>query len=218
MSSSQSVLSELPVRQTRDFHYSGTKEVIEPMFFLFNPRASFFLVARIAPDQITNAVDQIQGIHNELFPNRQVNPFFLDDNFDQQFNNDRDFAENIGIFAGIAVFIAILGLLGMIAYAIEQRRPEIAIRKVLGCSEKKIFTILTVDYLKWVALANLIAWPLGYYGVSKWLNGFMYQVPLTLWPYLVSGIGSITIALIAVSYQTIRASISNPVSEIRHSA
>ncbi|MCP4726266.1 MAG: FtsX-like permease family protein [bacterium] len=212
------LITKRVVGVVRDFHYSSTREVIEPMFFLFNPRASFFLAARIAPDRTTNIIDQIQELHNELFPDRQVNPFYLDDNFDQQFNNDRDFAANIGIFAGIAVFIAILGLLGMISYAIEQRRQEVAIRKVLGCSEKKIFAILTVDYLKWIALANLIAWPLGYYGMSKWMNGFMYQVPLTLWPYIVSGVGSISIALIAVSFQTIRASISNPVSELRHSA
>ena len=141
--------------------------------------------------------------------------FFLDNIFDRQFNNDREFATHIGFFSGVAIFIACLGLIGLVSFAVEQRRKEIAVRKVLGCSERIIVVILAIDFLKWIVLANLIAWPLGYFSMEQWLNEFTYRVPFSIWPFLFSGTGALFIAMLTMSFQSIRASRTNPADALR---
>jgi putative ABC transport system permease protein len=140
---------------------------------------------------------------------------FLNDNFNLQFNNDREFARNIGIFAIIAIFIACLGLVGLVSYTIELRRLEIVVRKVYGCGLLKIVGLLSKDFLKWVLLATVIAWPCGYFAMRSWLNEFVYRVPLTIWPFIFAGISSLAIAFFALSFQVFKASRTNPADTLR---
>jgi len=158
---------------------------------------------------------QIESKFKEIYPDRIFNSFFFENIFNQQFNNDREFAGNIGFFAGVAIFIACLGLLGLVSFSVTQRRKEMAIRKILGSGEIRIIMLMAVEFLKWVAIANLIAWPLAYFGISAWLNDFVYRVPFSIWPYITAALGTITIALVTVSYQSIRAARANPVISLR---
>jgi putative ABC transport system permease protein len=122
----------------------------------------------------------------------------------------------MGIFSGIAIFIACLGLVGLVSFSIEQRRKEIAIRKILGSGEKKIFALLAVDFLKWVVLANLIAWPCSHLAMSSWLQAFTFRTPFQLWPFLFAAVATLIIAFFTISFQTVRATRTNPANVLRH--
>jgi putative ABC transport system permease protein len=104
----------------------------------------------------------------------------------------------------------------MVAFSVEERRKEIAIRKVLGSSEARIIKLLGSDFLKWVAVANIIAWPLGYFGMNRWLSAFAYRVPFTIWPFVIAGFCALVIALLTMLYQSLRAARTNPASILRH--
>ena len=159
--------------------------------------------------------EKLEKIYKEIHPESQFSPHFLDETFDRQFERDRIFMRNIGIFAGIAIFIACLGLIGLVAFSIEQRRKEIAIRKILGSGEKKIFSLLSVDFLKWVVIANVIAWPCAHFAMSRWLNAFVFRTPFQPWPFLVAAAGTLFFAFLTISFQTLRATRTNPADVLR---
>ncbi|MFC1726760.1 ABC transporter permease, partial [candidate division KSB1 bacterium] len=118
---------------TKDFHFFSPKQAIEPMVFTLNPERSRLLFAKISGSETERAVGEVEKIYKEVYPGAPFNYLFFDDYYDNQFNSDRDFASNVGIFGAIAVYIACLGLIGMVSHATEQRRKDIAVRKVLGC-------------------------------------------------------------------------------------
>jgi putative ABC transport system permease protein len=200
----------------KDFHYSTPRQSSEPMMFLFNTRQSYLLMVRIAPGQVAKALPAIEKAYKEIHPDRRFDPSFLDETFDRHFERDRVFMRNIGIFAGIAIFIACLGLIGLVAFSTDQRRKEIAIRKILGSGKKKIFALLAFDFLKWVVAANLIAWPFSHLAMSRWLNAFVFRAPFRPWPFLIAAVGTLAVAFLTVSFQTMRATRTNPANVLRH--
>ncbi len=115
----------------------------------------------------------------------------------------------------LAIFIACLGLFGLALYSTEQRRKEIGIRKVLGASVASIVTLLSKDFLKLVMLANIIAWPLAWWAIHKWLQDFEYRTEIGWWVFALAGIGALLIALVTISFQAIKAAIANPVKSLR---
>jgi len=160
----------------------------------------------------------VEAVYHELFPDFVFQYRFLDDIFNQQFNQDQEFASHIAFFSGVAIFIACLGLLGLASFAVEQRQKEIAVRKILGCSERKIVLHLANDFLKWVLLANLFAWPIGYLCMQRWLAGFVYKIPFGLFPFLLSGLSALLLALLTISFQSIKAAHGNPAATLRQNA
>ena len=199
----------------KDFHFTNTRQGMEPLFFQLNTQNTFLFVVRLAAGRINETIDELSTLYSEVYPGRNFNFQFLDDVFDQQFNADREFATNVAYFSGFAIFIACLGLLGLVAYAVDQKKSEIAVRKVLGSGELTIIKLLSFDFLKWVLVANLIAWPLAYYGVVKWLEGFVYRVSLNPVPFIISGLGALTVAFLTMLYQTIKAARTNPARALR---
>ncbi len=202
----------------KDIHYMTPRQSSEPMMFLFNTRRSYLLMARIAPGQTAQALSEIEKAYKEIYPERRFDSLFLDETFDRQFERDRNFMRNIGIFAGLAIFIACLGLIGLVAFSIEQRRKEIAIRKVLGSGEKKIFSLLAVDFLKWVFIANLVAWPCSHFAMARWIQAFVFRAPFRPWPFLIAAAGTLCIAFLTISFQTLRATRTNPADVLRYEA
>jgi putative ABC transport system permease protein len=209
------IVSRTIIGVIKDFHYITARQKSEPMIFLLNPRQSFLLTARIVPGQISETLSRIEEEHKALYPERTFRYFFLEDTFDEQFNKDRDFMRNIGLFAGLAVIIGCLGLIGLVAFTIEQRRKEIAIRKVLGCGEGKVYVLLAADLIRWILLANLIAWPAAYLAAQSWLNDFVFRVPFRPWTFVIPSLISFLVALITISFQTFRAVRSAPVNALR---
>ncbi|MFC1726818.1 ABC transporter permease, partial [candidate division KSB1 bacterium] len=214
--SSSEFVTKRVIGVIKDFHFFQAKQAIEPMVFVPNKRRSGFLIARISNSGMKEGIDKIEKTYKEIFPNRQFRYTVLDDLFENQFNGDRNFAANIGIFGGIAIYIACLGLIGLVSSSTESRRKEIAVRKILGCRTSKIVKILASDLLKWVMLANLFAWPIGYFAMSFWLEDFAYKMPFSLSPFIISGFGSFVIAFLTIFYQTYNAASSNPVDSLKY--
>ena len=119
-------------------------------------------------------------------------------------------------FSILAIFIACLGLLGLASFVTEQRTKEIGIRKVLGASISSLLFMLSREFLKWVLIANIIAWPVAYYAMNNWLNNFAYRVNINLWIFILSGIAALIIALFTISSHAIKAATSNPVKSLRY--
>ena len=125
-------------------------------------------------------------------------------------------AKLLGTFSVLAILIACLGLFGLVTFITEQRTKEIGIRKVLGSTVTGVFILLAREFIKWVLIANLIAWPVAYYFMSNWLQDFAYRIDITFWPFLLSGLVALLIAVITVSYQSIRAALANPVESLKY--
>ncbi len=211
-----SITSKQVVGVVKDFHFSNARQGVEPLFFQLNTQNTFMTTVRLAGGTIEETMNQIEELFAEVYPQNNLNIQFLDALFDQQFNNDRNFAANLAYFSGFAILIGCLGLLGLVSYSVEQKKSEIAIRKVLGSAETSIVYLLAKDFLKWVLVANVIAWPLSYYGVSLWLEGFYYRTPIGFTPFIISGIAALAIALLTVSYQSVRAARANPATSLRN--
>ena len=126
------------------------------------------------------------------------------------------FGKVFAIFSGFAIFIACLGLYGLILFMTESKTKEIGVRKVLGASVKNILTLFTKDFIKWILIANFIAWPLAYYFMNKWLQNFAYKIELDIWTFLIVGFVTVLIAFITISFQAIKSATANPVKSLRY--
>jgi putative ABC transport system permease protein len=120
------------------------------------------------------------------------------------------------MFSILAIFVACLGLLGLAAFVTEQKTKEIGIRKVLGASVMEVVTLLSKEFIRWVLIANVIAWPLAYYIMNNWLKNFAYRIDMSFWIFLASGVLALLIALLTVSSHAIRAATANPVESLRY--
>jgi putative ABC transport system permease protein len=140
----------------------------------------------------------------------------MDEEFDRLYKSEIRIVKVIGYFTGLAIFIACLGLFGLSAFMSEQRRKEIGIRKVLGASITNVVLMLSKDFVKWVIIANVLAWPAAYYAMNNWLQDFAYKVDITIYVMVLSGLLAVFIALLTVSWQAFRAARTNPVNTIRY--
>jgi len=199
----------------KDYNFASVREVIEPMVYVPAIHPSYLLSLRIDAGQTQNAIKDIEKIWYELYPEDPFVFSFVDDEFEATYNSDKNFATVVTTFSTLAIIIACLGLFGLASYSTEQRLKEIAVRKVLGAEETKIIKMLTIDFVRWVMIANLIAWPIGYYAMQKWLSGFVFKINLTLWPFLLAGMIALTIAILTVVFQSIKASRTNPALALR---
>ena len=141
---------------------------------------------------------------------------FFDEEFEKVYFTEQRMGRIFGAFAILAIFIACLGLFGLVAFAAVQRTKEIGIRKVMGASDSKIFLLLSKEFIRWVLLANLIAWPIAYFAMNKWLQNFSYRIHLGISAFLISGGTALLIAYFTVSYQSIKSARSNPIDSIRY--
>jgi putative ABC transport system permease protein len=200
----------------KDFNFTTARRTINPMFLLFSPDT--FPRLFVKTDGINNeqVIDEIEKIHNELNPDIPFRFRYFDEEFNFQFADERNFADNMGVFSILAIIVSCLGLLGLSAFTTEQRTKEIGIRKVLGSSVSQIVKLLSFDFTKWVLLANLIAWPVTWFAMNKWLESFIYRMNINIGIFVLSGLIVIIIALITISFQTIKAANSNPVEALKY--
>jgi ABC-type antimicrobial peptide transport system permease subunit len=139
----------------------------------------------------------------------------MSESFDLLYKSEQRTGRLFNIFAGIAIIISCLGLFGLATFTAEQRVKEIGVRKVLGASVTNITALLSRDLLKLVLIGNLIAWPVAWYLMHKWLENFAYQINISLWVFLLAGVLALLIALLTVSYQSVKAALANPVKSLR---
>jgi putative ABC transport system permease protein len=202
----------------KDFNYTSSKRLIEPMMFqmVTNPQEFEFLNIKI--DKKANMASILTTIEKTYNAYKTEDAFtynFADDSFNKLFKAEDRIANVFGAFTGIAIFIACLGLLGLVTFMAEQRVKEIGIRKVLGASFFSITALLSKNFLKLVFIAILIACPIAYYGMDKWLQDFAFRTNIEWWVYVLSGSIILLIALLSVSYQAIKAALMNPVKSLK---
>jgi putative ABC transport system permease protein len=199
-----------------DYHSTSLREKIEPMILFYDPTQYTTFAIRIAPTNIQKTINLIQNKWKTILPLKPFDYFFLDDSFDSQYRAEERMGNLTLRFSLLAIFIGCLGLFGMASYTTEQRTKEIGIRKVLGASTGIIVSMLSKEYLVLVAVGNLIAWPVAYIMMRSWLDNFAYRTPLAFWIFATAAAMSIAVALLTVSYQSIKAALSNPVKSLRY--
>lgn len=203
----------------RNFNFNSLHHKIETMF-LFNvvvgDSAGFSTVSvKLKGGKTNEAINYVQGVWRQLFPDHPLEYQFLDDHFAEVYRADTQVSRIVGILAGLAIFISCLGLFGLASYAAERRIKEIGIRKVMGASVGSIVALLSRHFVRLVLLANVIAWPLAWFAVHRWLEDYAYRIPISWWGFLAAGILALGIALVTVSLLAARAAMVNPVKSLR---
>ena len=201
----------------KDFHHQSLRQEIGPITIcMWRPKYSY-LSLRIRGEDIPQTMDFIKATWSRFLPASLFHSGFLVDNVNGRYGAEVRSSQMTGIFSLLAIFISCLGLFGLVSFSTEQRTREIGVRKVLGASVSRIELMLAHESLKWVLAANVIAWPVAFYVMSTWLQGFAYRIDLDPWLFLLGGALALGIALLTVSYQAVRAANANPADVLRNS-
>ncbi|UCE22505.1 MAG: FtsX-like permease family protein, partial [Candidatus Aminicenantes bacterium] len=201
---------------TKNFHYRGLQSEVEPLVMEFLPWNFRCITLSINISNLNETLVFVKSQWKALWPGHPFEHFFLDTDFERQYRADEQIGNVFGIFTFLGLFIACLGLLGLASFTAESRIKEIGIRKVLGASVGGIVLMLSKQFTKWVLLANCLAWPVAYYFMDRWLKNFAYRIDIGIWTFLLSGVLVLSIAIITVSYQSIKAALANPVDSLRY--
>ncbi|MFC1887210.1 ABC transporter permease [Candidatus Cloacimonadota bacterium] len=200
----------------KDFHFKPLHNPIEPMIFMVVPQYLRYLVVRIAAEDQENTLAFLEETVAKFDQENSYKFRFFDDRYDNMYRAEQQMGIVLKIFTGLAIFIACLGLFGLSAFMTQQRTKEIGIRKVLGAGIPNIIIILSKEFTKWVIIANIIACPIAYYIINKLFQNFAYHVDIS---YIIVGItifSSIIVAVLTVSFQTVKAATSNPVNALKY--
>jgi putative ABC transport system permease protein len=188
-----------------------------PMILLVTPIEQHdYLSVRLDANQYGEALTAVQSVWKRLVPDYPMDYFFLDASFEALHRADRRLGDIFQIFSLTAVVVACLGLFGLAVFTAEQKTKEIGIRKVLGASAFNIYLLLSSDFLKWVTAANILAWPIAYFLMHRWLQNFAYRVNIAPWIFVVSAAIAFVTAMLTISFQSIKASMANPVDSLRY--
>ena len=199
----------------KNYHQQGLRTPHWPMLLRLRPASGRFYSLKVKAANLSQTVQAIKDRYDQFFPNNPFEYFFLDTFFDEQYRAERQFGLVFGLFAGLAIFVASLGLFGLAAFMAGQRTKEIGIRKVLGASVSNIFLLLSKDFLKLILVAFVLSIPVAWYLMSQWLSDFAYRTTIGAGVFVLAGVLALLIALITVSYQAIKAAVANPVTSLR---
>ncbi|MCI0696525.1 ABC transporter permease [candidate division KSB1 bacterium] len=201
----------------KDFQLSSFRETVWPLVINVMPMNKLnFISFRIAPQGVTATLEHIRSVWSKFAPSYPLDYYFLDHDFARLHQADQQLGRVFQAFALLAIGIACLGLFGLAAFTAERRTKEIGVRKVLGATVTNVVTLLSKDFVKLVLLANLIAWPLAWYAMNKWLQSFAFRVEMEWWVFALAGGLALLIALLTVSTQAIKAALANPVESLRY--
>ena len=199
-----------------DYHFAPLHSKIEPLALKLDSINLKVLSVKINSLDISNTMIFIQNKWKKIFPDFPFVFSFLDRRIESMYKVERKLGQSFNYFTLIAILLSCLGLLGLASYMAEKKTKEIGIRKVLGATVPNILLLLTKEFTKFVFLANIIAWPVAYYFMNKWLQNFAYRINLSILIFILSGLAALAVALITVSYQAIKAATANPVDSLRY--
>jgi putative ABC transport system permease protein len=199
----------------KDFNFNSLRQQVTPLALYLNREGNENTAIRINSKGIPTLIGRIEKVWKSMAPSLPFNYTFMDDDFNNIYKSEQRIGDIFISFAVLAIFIACLGLLGLVTYAAEQRSREIGIRKVLGASTGNIVTLMSTDFLKLVVISALIAFPLSWWAMNRWLQDFAYRVGIGWWVFALSGMLAIAIALGTVSFEAIKAALANPVKSLR---
>ncbi|MBN1224221.1 MAG: ABC transporter permease [Candidatus Aminicenantes bacterium] len=200
----------------KDFHTDSLHKAIMPLYLTNIPDYLDTLSIKLDSADTAQVLETIKDKWNAIDPGRPLDYSFLDQTFGSKYKVEERLSDIFASFTLMAIFIACLGLFGVASFVSEQRTKEVGIRKVLGASIPGIVALLSKNFIKLVLIANLIAWPIAYFAMTRWLEKFAYRASMNPWIFFLSGIATLFIAIITVSYQSIKASISDPVKAIKY--
>ena len=202
----------------KDFHFASMRHAIEPLVMFYNPNANGNLSVKIKGN-VNETVSYIESVWKEMYPDYPFEYEFFDQEFAQMFEADERFSSLVMGFTWLAILIACLGLFGLSAYVAEQRKKEIGIRKVLGSSVQQAVMLLSKEFVVLIVIATIVAFPISYLAVTEWMSDFQYKIDLlsisSIIVFFLAGALAIGIGLLTVSYQSIAASVANPVDSLR---
>lgn len=203
----------------KDFHFESLHESVKPAYFTLqqNPGKNpwFKMMVRIKPDHEQQTIAAIQNLYEKNNPGFPFTFNFLSEAYQKQYDTETRIATLSRYFAGLAIIISCLGLFGLAAFTAQKRRKEIGVRKVIGASVRDITGMLSKDFLKLVVIALCIAFPVSWWLMNNWLQGFAYRIHISAGVFLLAGISIILITLFTISYQSIKAAVANPVKSLR---
>jgi putative ABC transport system permease protein len=199
----------------KDFNYESLQQPIKPFTIRFESYGFGTISIKLSSSRLPETIKAISNKWSQLIPNRPFEYNFLDQQFDQKYRAEDKFGNLFFNFAILAIFISCLGLLGLASYSTIQRTREIGVRKVLGASVSNIVNLLSVEFIKLVLIAFVIAAPIGLFGMNKWLQDFAYHIRISWWVFAIAGSSAMLIAFFTISFQAIKAAVSNPVHSLR---
>lgn len=201
----------------KDFTNESPYQSVRPMIMFYYPQDFDKVIIRLNPAQnISASMNQVDEVVKSVNPDFPVDARFIDEGFERKFNNEKLLGTLANWFGGFAIFISCLGLLGLALFMAEQRKREISIRKVLGANTTDILTLLNKDFIKLVAIANLIAFPLAYIIVNKWLSSFEFRVGISALPFVLAILLCLVIAILTVSVQSVKVAKANPIDALKY--
>ena len=200
----------------KDFNFNSLHYKIETMF-MYNQKEWGFsnMSVQINGDKAKDALAFIQSVWQKNFPDHPFDYQFLDEHFADVYRADSQVSSIVGVLAVLAIIISCLGLFGLASYSAERRIKEVGIRKVLGASVQNIVTMLSKDFLKYVLIAAIIAWPVAWFSVYKWLQDYAYRINISWWIFIAAVFLAMVIAFVTISFQAIRSAVANPVKSLR---
>ena len=212
----EQAISKAVVGVVRDFHVLDVRQTIEPLMINFEPGSGGALVIRLAPGDLAGRMDSLSRVWKAVTGGAPFDSYLLENALEADIRPEENLAALFSSFSFLAVFIACLGLFGMAAFTAEQRTKEIGIRKVLGASTAKLAFILNRDVGKFILIANVIAWPLGYLAAGWWLRDFAYRTPLPLGAFGAAAGLVFCVGFLTTSYHSLKAAWANPVDSLRY--
>jgi len=203
---------------TKDFNFQSLHQKIRPLVMKSYGSRGFgrYTSVRIAPGHIKETLAYLEKTWHKFAGAQAFEYVFFDQDFAKIYQSEQRTSQILSVFSILAIFIACLGLFGLASFVTEQRTKEIGIRKSLGASVANITLLLSKEFARWMVLANLVAWPVAFFIMKDWLNNFAYRIDLSIFTFLSATLIAILIALFTVSYQTIKASLTNPVDALRY--
>lgn len=199
----------------KDFHYKNLHEKLAPLVIQMDPKVIYTVALKVKPTDLSNTISFVTSIWNKFSPDYPLDYKFLDENFNEMYKSEDKLRTLLSIFTAMAIFVGCMGLFGLSAFSAEQRLKEIGIRKVLGASVLDIVAMLSKNFLKPVFIASVLAFPIAWWAMKNWLENFPYRVNISWWLFGIAAIAALVIALITVSFQSIKAATSNPVKSLR---
>jgi putative ABC transport system permease protein len=200
---------------TDNFHQLGLQKIIDPMILVPRQNSFRFYSLKLNKENTEQTISSLRKIWSTYFPKDPFDYFFLDDSFGQQYKADMLFGTVFGIFSFLAILIACFGLLGLSAYNVLQRTKEIGIRKVLGATVNSILILLSRDFLRLILLALVLAIPLGWFVMSRWLQDYAFRINIGWWVFAIAGLSALLVALITICIQSLKAATKNPVQSLK---
>ncbi len=200
----------------KNYHFRSLKQEIEPLILILAPQQCWALFARLRSEDISQTIGHMEKVWGQFAPGYPFDYRFMDEAIDDLYRSEQQIGTLFRYFSILAIFISCLGLFGLASFMSEQRTKEIGIRKVLGATVSNILLLLSKEFVKWVLIANIIAWPVAYYAMNRWLQGYAYRINIAVWSFVLAAALALAIALITVSYQAIRAATGDPADALRY--